>query len=299
MAERDFYNVNDFTSYPLVHSDDFSIGVSAELPRRGLVDAGFTLGLDSEFDAQQHNVKLYAVFVSPYKLLFDFRSDAPGLIGYRWLFNVPVGTAFGVSFFVEITDVLTGDPAPDRGVGFLAVGDLEELLALSAGWHNLVDPPRVEPALLHSMVNTYARSVNLANDRRKCAAECESSSSSSSSESASADDAFVAALGMVGDIQFREGFNASVTMFPDVNTIEIGAAPGIGDGEPCYNLLVDEKGLRQDIDECVKCGDLIRSINGISSPTGRLTLSGGAGATVLPDPANHKIVVKFKAGTVC
>lgn len=302
MAERDFYNIGDFITYPLVSGDNLSFVSSGELPRRGLVDAGFMFGLTSEFVIAQHDVFLYSVEITISDIKLDFRSNAPGLSGYRWYFIFPIGTAPGCVDYVDASTIVGNVPDRQRGSGYLNVGDLTELVALGVGLYVLSVtvatglPPRVEPALLQSLIGSFVQDINLADDFRLCPdACCDSSSSSSSSSSAGIDDALLVASGMTGAIKFKEGYNAQIQVDPVANAIVIGAGVGLGAGQTCHDLTIDENGISSDA--CGTCQGFIRSINGITTKTGGLSLAGGPGVTVAT--AAHKLVVKMDVTQLC
>lgn len=300
MAERDFYNVNDFIAYPLMYGDDFSFVSSGALPQKGLVDAGFMFGLDSQFDISQHTVTLFAVTIGGSgDIIFDFRSDAPGLAGFRWLFDFPAGATDGCVSYVDATPTPSGTPEPDRGWAFLTLGDPTDLLALGAGTYLLNAPPRIEPALLQSLVDTYVRTLNLADDKRACpAACCASSSSSSSSSSSGGQEAFIAAIGLMGDVKFKEGYNSRITVDTVLNSIDFDAEIGVGAGVTCDDMVIDEGGIR--VDNCQNCDGLIKSINGVQSPSGLLRLNGGSGVLFVRDPLNaHKIIGTINVSKDC
>lgn len=296
MAERDFYNIGDLIAYPLVYGDDMSFVSSGVLPRQGLVDAGFMFGLSSEFVIAQHNVVLFSVEVTISEIKFDFRSDAPGLAGYRWYFVFPIGTGPGCVDYVDATTIAGGIPDSLRGTGYLNVGDLTDITALGVGLYLLNSPPRVEPALLQSLIGSFVQAVNLADDFRLCpTACCDSSSSSSSSSSAGIDDALLVASGLTGSVKFKEGFNAQIQVDPVANAIVVGAGIGLGAGQPCHDLTIDQNGISSDA--CGTCQGFIRSINGIISRTGSLSLAGGPGVTV--EAAAHKLIVKMDVTQLC
>ncbi len=292
MAERDFYTVSQQISYPLLSDDSKALTPSGVLPDAALLDAGFLLGLDSGFVPGQHEVYLYSVEVSGTTITFDFRSDAPGLLLYRWLFQAETGGVSGCPIYTDAVLIAGGPDSPDRGTGFLAVGDLTELAALGDGLWLTGGTPRVEPALLQSMIDSFARSVNLANDARRCPPQCGSSASSESAET------FLQAGDLVGDLKFREGYNSRIVLNRTDNSIQLGANRGSGAGETCEDVIIDEGGFQPGA-PCSECDGYINSINGKTAQSGQLRLVAGPGMVVVPDPDNHKIVIRVESNRVC
>jgi hypothetical protein len=297
MPERDWLNVNNFLHYPLVEGDR-TLYSGSELPKEGIADAGFVLGIDSGFIPGDHDVFLYAAWAYDDRIELDFRADAPGMSGYRWLFPIPAGTAEGTSVHRDAEHISLASESPDRGEGFVTVGRIESLHGvLPAGGDNrLVTALNVEPALIQSLYGAAARSIGIANDARLCPdANC--GSSLSSSVSAEEGDTFAMALNLIGALKFREGYNASVEVIPSTNVIEINARVGLGAGEPCEDVIIDENGFQRG-EECVNCDRFIGSINGVVMGKD-VTLQGTPGVCVVPDPDNHKIIMTIESGKVC
>jgi hypothetical protein len=296
MADRDFYTLTDELAYPFLADGSRALAPSGVLPKRGVVDAGFLLGQDSGFVPGQHTVYLYGFrIVSGVNLFLDFRSNAPGLAGYRWLFHADAGTGFGCPVYANAELVAGGPEEPDRGSGFAAFGNLSEILALGAsGTWTLVYPLPVEPALLQSLVNTLAKSVSVANDPRRCPQTCTSSSSSA----AGGDTAYMFQAGLVGDVKLKEGYNCQILVGTADNSLKLSARRRAGMGEPCEDVRLDEHGFRRG-DECEPCARFIRSFNGLVSQTGKVTLVSKEGMVVVPDPVNHRITIKIETNRVC
>lgn len=293
MPEYGFYDHNDQIAYPLVTDGDLSLIGGGYLPKRGMVDAGFMLGLDSEFIAGTDHVMLYAVEHSGLTLLFDFRSDAPGLSGYRWLFEIPVTAEIGSIVEVDVTPVPSGSADPDRGSGFLVVGNLTDLSSLGVAVHRLADPPAVEPALLQSLVNTFVRSFNIANQARRCPPVCDEVP-----PSPSAPTTFSLVQNLSGVLKFKEGYNSRILINEGAVSIELGAILGAGSGRTCEDIIIDEGGMHIG-EECAPCDDYIRSINGRVTDDGKLLITGGPGVVVVNDPADHKVTVTLETNRHC
>ena len=326
MAERGFLNVADFISYPLVmYADRKVLAPPEDFPRqpKGIVDAGFILGLDSGFQAAVNNVTLYALVMTATDIAFDFRSDAPGMSGFRWLFTFSLTDPFGCMQYQKVTQIGSGFEFAELGEAYVVVGDLEKLIAnITVGVHVVADdnegnPLYVEPARVQSLVDTYARGINVANGRRSCPAPCceptpsNSSSSSSSSGGGGPEEvqnsAFVLQYGMQAAIDFMEGWNSVIQLDTGNNAIIFGASIGAGDGQQCLNdewinYLCDEAGLRVDTGRattggCDDCGAFIRSINGQGFINGSLELRGGIGVYI--DEVKGELEVTVDLSATC
>jgi hypothetical protein len=304
MPELDFLDLNDFIAYPLVTDDPRTFVGSGSLPRRGISDAGFLLGLDSGFDVAADDVHLYSVEVTATEVIFDFRCSALEMLGYRWLFAFQSTAELGCTAYTMPETIAGAIPDPERGTGYLTIGNLEELLALGVGVYILAGTLRVEPARLQSLIDTYARSVIPANTARLCPPQCCASSSSGSSDSSSSsssglvDTAYVYGGALLGDVKFKEGFNSRITVKPANNLIEFDAQVGAGAGPACEDVIIDENGFHQG-ETCLDCDAFVRSLNGQVSEDGRLKLTGLRGVKVVPDPVNHKLTVTVDPRSVC
>jgi hypothetical protein len=189
-----------------------------------------------------------------------------------------------------------GIPGASRGEGFIALGNLDALRALSVGAHVLTTPLPVEPALVQSLANTFAQSLSVANDARRCP-EANCGSSLSSEEAESGNDSFPFMKNLSGVLKFRDGYNMTVEVSEAANTITFNARRGYGMGEPCEDTVIDESGFRRS-EECVNCDGFIKSFNGVAMGK-NVRLACGPGVTVVPDPDNHKISVTVEINRAC
>jgi hypothetical protein len=338
MPETDWLQVNDFRDYPFVDatatledmppsSSSSASPMGPALPRLGFADAGFILGLDAHFEVGVHKVFLYSITRDGFAIAFRFRSDAPQLACYEWVFIFDDDMVAGTTQEINATRTDTGAEAPDKGFGFLTIGNLEELNALPLDELFPDTQPQVEPALLQSLARTFVRKVEIGNEIRPCPQGCEcpeesSSSSSSSSESAAPapdpdacidlpppepdvdpDEATppiaVETGSFVDDVKLVPGYNSTISLFEDSGTILLGASVGAGKGEPC-------KDVRHDADneliesECLSCALPVFMISGQGGPVDHFQMTGGPGILIEPDPEKpHTLIVEFEEESFC
>lgn len=302
MAELNFLNTGDYIRYPLVEGDDFSFNEGGELPRRGMSDAGFLLGLLSEFNIDTDIVYLHSIVVDVNTVTFDFRSDAVGLLEWRWLYVFDVNAPFGCTAYSDAEPILGGLPDAARGSGFLTIGTLSDIVALGVGTYTLSELCPVEPALLQSLIDSYVNTISIANDPRRCPPGCcNNSSSSGQSESSSSSplptgDAFIYATGLVGAVKLKEGYNVDLIMSELDNSIEINARVGGGAGEPCEDIIIDEHGF-QPGNSCATCDGYVKSVNGVAAVGGKIVLNGSAGISV--EGEENELVVTVDVEKLC
>jgi hypothetical protein len=309
MAEREFYNLNDQISYPLVHGDPVDLSPSGVLPKQGIVDAGFTMGKDSGFVPETDSVYLYSVRSDSDEIQLDFRSGAPGFAGRRFLFIFPAGTPFGATCYADSTLISGGSPDPDKGYGFVTVGDLTEMRALGyllmfTYLFTVMGILRVEPALIQTEVDMFVHDISLANKARCCPAPCENQSSSSSSSMAMAcdpDAIYVLTNGLTGDVLFKEGNNIIIQLDEVNNALLFDAQLGYGLGKSCEDVIVDDDGVPgfRRGEFCLACDEVIRSVNGRTIPEGKLVLSGWPGVVITSDQNSFEVGITLDPEKLC
>lgn len=85
-----------------------------------------------------------------------------------------------------------------------------------------------------------------------------------------------------GDVKIMPGYGIIVTFLPGINSIRLSAGVGEGEGVPCTSAISTRN-----------CEELVYRINGMSPDwTGDFILEGGPGIQIIPDPDNHKIIIK-------
>jgi hypothetical protein len=300
VANLGFYDHNDRIFFPLIAYASLRAIGGADLPELGLMDAGFIMGIDTQFVAGNH-VTLYSIVRALGDITLVFRSDAAGAAGWEIRFEFSVDTPPGVSIQNGANPI--GNPTDIHNEmisGYIVVGDLSALIALSLDTYVLDTSigirAHVEDGLLQNLNKTYVRTINLANDARRCLAAC------CEDNSIPATATFIAATNIVGDVKIKPGYSAIVEETAALNLISIGAIIGAGQGAACVDVLIDEGGMRNDPDihgvpQCESCDDLIRSINGVVFTNGKALLTGGPSTIIEADPDHHAIHVRFKSGS--
>ena len=149
----------------------------------------------------------------------------------------------------------------------------------------------VEPSQIQNMDGAYVRTINVANAERTratSATECREFCWAFPLQ-----EHYVVKECLIGDILFKEGYNAEIRVLASENTITIGGRAGAGEGSPCLEVAIfpDEipPNNRTTLDGSLRCDEIVRSINGVG---GRFfDIVGGTGITITPVPEKHRIVV--------
>jgi len=82
MSQLGFYVENEFRSYPLVYQTS-----GIKLPTEVLVDFGCMMMPDADFEMGVHKIWLYQITYFSNTFRFEFKSDAPGLVGRSLVFD--------------------------------------------------------------------------------------------------------------------------------------------------------------------------------------------------------------------
>ncbi len=297
-----YYSENTGRSYPFLENTTgvlpFNSGVIGCVPTEAIVDFGCTMGLDSGFDAGEHTVWLQSVTknVGDQTITFKFRSTAPGLDGYELSFTFGRYDKFK-TVFADATAYGTVDEDPeacetnDRWHGFLVCGSLEAYYVLP--WESTatsLQTALIEPSTIISNVRTYVRSINLANqDRTRATRPTGCTPYTWPFETGGI---FVNARCINSDTLFMSGFNVNVRR-AEGNAIVIDAGVGDGLGEPGDEIPLSDDDVAPDGSTLLTggptCGELVRTINGVSAKD--FTIDAGLGAKISLDPAKHLVEV--------
>lgn len=288
-----FYSDNEHRSYPLV---DGQIGLP--VPNDAIVDFGAVMGNRSGFVSGRDAVWLYRVSRSGSTFTFEFRTDASALSGRGLIFDRDLADpeytcSFSSAEAVSATSE-DGEDSDPLMEGFLVTGRMSTLAGVLADGEEWVDhdaDQTVEPALLQNLANTAVRNVNLANaDRTRVPDGCPGSSASSS-DSVSDDSLIVRARGLDGPLVLKEGYNCSIRLSRQDNSLTLSAAVGSGEGEPCAEVpLWPEEAAVGLLSGGPSCADVLKSVSGVGGRVVRIV--GGDGIAVYPGVDTNTLVIE-------
>jgi hypothetical protein len=317
MSKPGFYNDNAARAYPFVkgtvNTQPPTVPATVvDIPNDIVVDAGFLVGLKSQFDAETHEIYLEEIRREGSQFFFEFRSDAPGLFQRPLTFMRAVGDEdelleFTDNFEDPVVSVSASgfsasgstpecDPEP-LWSGFLVTGSMTAIATLLPSDDTIarVDSgdALIEPALIRSMVTGYVDSLQVANNDRTRVTAADGCPEVTWTHPT--DIIFLRETCIRGDVRFKAGFNSYVQQSDIDNLIEIGALAGAGEGQPCEEVpLFDGEDSASDGDFLgggLACGETVRSINGVG---GRLmNILSGAGASITPDPNNNRVIINL------
>lgn len=312
MARPGWYNDNRNRAYPFARG---TVGVAGAggllgLPPAAIVDAGFIAGPASGYDPARHAVRLARLARTATTLVYTFACDAPGLVGYPLVFARDLASdgyqtheadsaappPDGGSLSSLDASEPGGDCALPRWEGFLVTADELDIdwLPDEATIEGADGEAVIEPSLVQSLAAAGVESVSIANaDRARAGAPA-----------GCPPPVWEFSVGVIypylrcgtGPVRLVPGYNALVVQDSAAGRIALGARQGAGAGEPCSEvpLNVPEKNIKvafppRPLSGGPWCKDVIRAVNGVGGPD--LPVSGGAGVTVTPDPAGHRVVV--------
>ena len=299
MPQTDFYNHNRFRAYPLKGGTDslFRFGV-VNMRESALVDVGFVMGIDSEYD-EQFRVKLTQILITGTVITFTFQDEAASAT-YDFSFNStdPFGT-------IAEVDAVEG---AEFGSGFAVAGDLSTLYSeMGVGTHTASRAFYVEEGTVQTLHKHFVKRFSIATQpytEWHMPADC----------GGSAGDLWryrVTGRDLRGHRKFKPGYNATIAVIESQNAIEIGTGIGAGEGEPCDPVefgssslsscssvvLSSESSALPAIPEA-RCKDIFNTINGVwPDALGNFFLTAlSPGLTITPYPDTHRIVVEFLSG---
>lgn len=302
MAAPGLYNDNSYRAYPFIQQSylqgSAASATADSLPTAAIVDFGAIMGLYSEYQAGLHTIYLYAVRNTGSEISFEFRTTAPAASVVSLIFTRPLSPPEFVIEYVDAGAAGNGSSASSASLscgtsplweGFLVTGNLQDLLELipaegdalvftSSRW-------QIEPARVQSLVQTYVRSIGLANfDRTHVTppAQCRQGSSSSSGAPIPI---FVQTACLTGPLKLKPGYNCDIRQDDNTNTITISAAVGDGEGIVCDEVAL-YGGETPPADSTVltggpTCFNIVKTINGVGGST--VQLIGGSGVQITPD----------------
>ena len=277
-------------------SESDGIPGAIHLPTTAVVDFGCTLGLDSGFEPDEHQVHLAEIRRWQGRLEFEFRCTAPELENWSLVFCRDIATAESAIEYGVATGPEGEAYCPDDATweGFLVTGPLEELLlAIAEGQRQVpAEPWIVEPGLLISLRETYVRSISVANAARLRvwpSPECRDEDDPDTDPQAGL--YFVNAACLTGPIRVVEGYNCSIQQNAGDNSLTIAAGVGAGAGKSCEEIELYPGESPPPGSTLLSggpsCQQTISTINGLEGP--HLQLLAGPGVSITTEDA--KIIV--------
>ena len=246
MSKPSFYNDNEYRAYPFVVPTDPAV----VLPDAAIVDAGFIVGLDAEYDDVAHKIYLRQVTTSNGQIRLFFSTTAP---------RCNVDLQFSRDYSRNAVDELvfaqpewttehvesaapSGVPCAQEPLwsGFIVTGKLDALVeqAETAGGvitFSPADSYTIEPARVQNLNKAFLRSVSVGNYARVVSPPCTEDGSATSLPDRNI---ILNAQCLRGAIKFKEGYNTKITQTQRSNTLTFTAVKGTGapeDEELCAN----------------------------------------------------------------
>ena len=310
MARPGWYNDNANRTFPFLTGSTGRHVPSAatsilmdQLPDEVIVDAGFIVGVMSEFDSASNLVYLNAIRRSSDTFYFDFQSDATELYGVTLTFSRTIDDVDYLTEFSEASNSVDASCSESDGCcfelfsGYLTtfnvarlgdfLGDGDSLTRIGA-----LGSAVVEPTIIQNMSNSFILTTGLSNANRTRATEpTDCTEYEWSFDESTSHITYDPCL--KGHIKIEEGYNCVIAQNSTDNSITIGASVGRGKGEPCdeVKLFSSEApptgGLL--LSGGPKCSETLRSINGKCGSL--LSLESGAGIRITENPAENLITI--------
>lgn len=310
-TDKLYLNTTTNTVYRWRNSAYVSLGntANAMLPPSAIVDAGFIMGIDAEYDETQHEIWLSEIKKETVNAVEFFRFVFTTNATNKTLtFTVPLNTD---EWAIEYADSAVIDGAGNTNCadepvwsGFIVTGPLQALRDIfDVIASPLVFTPKTyvaETCCVQNLHKAYLRSISVGNYSRAAVPNCGNNTVTPRTIIANA-------RCIKGDIRLKEGYNCQITQTDRVNEIIVGALKGAGaqideelcehgseialyPGEPLANNSVFYSGGPS-------CEELITTINGLGGPN--VNIIGGAGINVTVENGAIKIQKRPNASVNC
>lgn len=307
MVRAGFLNDNEYRQYPLVpHAANT---LNTEL----IADCGFIMGLDSEFDPEQHVVYLASVTQQNSAIRIEFRTTAPAAADYPLVFTRTATSEEWEEEYVETEPGQAPCAIEPMWEGYLVTGPVNPTFEQFNAGVTLAfnaEIAEVEPGRIQTLAKSYLRSISLGNYARITVPP------------RTCDDLIdvpgdlnriiVNATCLRGHVKFEPGHHCVITQQDFNNTLVIATTKDTNPNDPLANelcenggeiklypleekpaLIEGEPATSKFYSGGLACDETISSINGLGGPAVRIV--GGAGIKVLPvDPDNpHTLKVQI------
>lgn len=296
-----------------------------DLPHEAIVDFGAIMAIDSRYHELKHCVWLDRITRWGDYFIYEFQTNATGAASevlrftrhlndpeftQEWAKSVPIGspdvipssmssesssTSSRSSSSESCRDVEFDCEGAPKWEGFLITGRMGELAGLIVDGETVTFPSGlwvVEPARMQSLVNTYARTINLANRER--VQQTDPCSESSDAGIQPPGDFLINQTCMDGDLAFKEGYNCQIRQVAIENKLTFGAGIGAGAGQACELPALT---LCPPLVRGTVCGDTVRAVNGMPGPA--LRIEAGPGMTITEEENGILINADLRGFALC
>lgn len=316
MPRAGFYNDNEYREYPFVFKKTYA---GPALPAAIIVDCGFIVGIDSNFNSAEDVIYLAKIKKITGTLLFEFRSTATKLAAHPIIFTQDAASnewaeVHAAASAVTAENFCASEPA---WRGFIVTSQLRDFANTLVNGQEIVYPAperAVEPGRIQNLVKSYLRSINVGNYDRQVISMCGNFIVADYNLDGvnNFDDVldFVNAAGarkiiknaecIKGNVFVEAGFNCVISQSSAANSITVSASLGANTlgpagAELCQNgseikLYANEPNApdSQFLSGGPACDEVITAINGLPAPDVKIV--GGRGIRVIADPENENTI---------
>lgn len=302
MPRPGFYNDNEYRAYPFIYQSREQ--TEPTLPESVIVDAGFIMGLDADFDEKKNSVWLAEISRVGATLRFTFKTDAAGGTGYNLIFTRNVTAEEWLTEYEQTSPA--GLPCATEPVweGFLVTGVIKNAASLPASGQTLTfnkNEYRIEPGRIQNLAKSYLRSITVGNYERTNIPTCGTSRNPTRP-------IILNAACIKGDVKLKEGYQCQITQNSRTNTIDISAAATAGtekDAAFCEYGSELPLYVGEELKEGFKfysgspaCNELIFTLNGVGGKN--ISLLGGNGVTLTTiDENTLKLTIDANSQNAC
>lgn len=302
MPRPGFYNDNEYRAYPFIYQARAQ--TEPTLPESVIVDAGFIMGLDADFDEKSDAIWLAEISRAGTTITFTFETDAVGGVDFRLIFTRNIADEEWLTEYAQTAPAAL--PCAEEPVweGFLVTGVLENAANLLTDGQTIVfekNEYRVEPGRIQNLAKSYLRSITVGNYERTAIPECGTSRTGERP-------VILNAACIKGDVKLKEGYQCQITQNNRTSTIDISAAVTAGAEKdaafceygselPLYVGEIPAEGFKF-YSSGSACNELIFTLNGVGGKN--LSLLGGNGVTITTTEENQlKLTLDANSQNAC
>ena len=300
MPRPGFYNDNEYRAYPFIYTPRTPTELT--IPEKVIVDAGFILGLDADFNTATDTVWLESIARAGDVLVFSFKTDAIGGSNSVLTFSRAIAAGEWLTEYAQTApaeNVCAREPVWE---GFLVTGPLSAAAAEIAADTTVVfekNEYQIEPGRIQNLARTYLRSISVGNYARTTVPDCAAPQNEPQT-------VVLNSACMTGHIKFKEGYQCQIAQDSRTNIIDVSADQNAGaekDETFCANggelpLFPGETTDNKFFSGGPACDELIFSINGVGGRN--VTILGGSGITITAAGDNAlKLELNTNAQNAC
>jgi len=298
MPRPSFYNDNEHRAYPFIYADRGQ--TLPTLVEKTIVDAGFIMGLDADFNEREDSIWLESISRINAQVNLVFKTDAPAAANFVLTFSCATNTTDWLTLYSNTAAANIPCAVEPVWEGFIVISNAEELATIPDGGTVTFQKNeyRIEPARIQNLARSYLRSISVGNFERTQPDPCGEKNTAPKKILSNA-------RCLTGDIRFKEGYQALISQNNNSNTITFSAGVLFGQTKdaafcefgselPLFDGDAPEAGNKF-YARGPACDELIFTVNGIGGPA--INILGGPGISITTTENQNELKLTLQPNT--